>query len=183
MTILGCLLFARTATVEASSQPGFGLAIVLYGLGALTGLLAEPSFVDSQVSGRGHRRVASEGTAVTVKALVTLGAVLAVSNPLVAFGLGHVAYSLTNVVRYRWAERDDERSASGATEMDRPTLWMAWTLTKQSIVKQVLTEGDKLIVARVCPLTDQGGYAVALNYGASARLYLMHIARRSRSQS
>lgn len=38
-------------------------------------------------------------------------------------------------------------------------------MTAQSFVKHFLTEGDKFIVSRVSTLQDQGGYAVASNYG------------------
>lgn len=37
--------------------------------------------------------------------------------------------------------------------------------TRQSIVKHVLTEGDRIVVGRISPLGDQGGYAIAINYG------------------
>jgi oligosaccharide translocation protein RFT1 len=50
-------------------------------------------------------------------------------------------------------------------------------MTYQSIVKHFLTEGDKVIIARVSPLADQGGYAVAVNYGLiSISLVMLAIA-------
>ena len=39
-------------------------------------------------------------------------------------------------------------------------------MTGQSVVKHFLTEGDKFLVSRLSPLEDQGGYAIASNYGA-----------------
>ena len=42
---------------------------------------------------------------------------------------------------------------------------LADTLTLKSVVKHFLTEGDKLILAWLSPLRDQGGYAIAVNYG------------------
>jgi len=38
-------------------------------------------------------------------------------------------------------------------------------MTMQSLVKHFLTEGDKFVVTQISPLADQGGYAVASNYG------------------
>lgn len=38
-------------------------------------------------------------------------------------------------------------------------------MTWQSVIKHVLTEGDKLILSSFSPLQDQGGYALAVNYG------------------
>lgn len=46
-------------------------------------------------------------------------------------------------------------------------------MTQQSVVKHFLTEGDRMLVARLSPLRDQGGYAVATNYGAPSRLALI----------
>jgi oligosaccharide translocation protein RFT1 len=40
-------------------------------------------------------------------------------------------------------------------------------MTSQSLVKLLLTEGDKLILSWFSPLQDQGGYALAVNYGRS----------------
>lgn len=38
-------------------------------------------------------------------------------------------------------------------------------MTLQSIVKHLLTEGDKLAISQTSALSNQGGYAVASNYG------------------
>jgi hypothetical protein len=51
---------------------------------------------------------------------------------------------------------------------------LAYALTKQSFIKQVLTEGDKLIVSRISPIEDQGGYGLALNYGEPCMDYSIH---------
>lgn len=44
-------------------------------------------------------------------------------------------------------------------------LRLSTAMTAQSVVKHFLTEGDRLIVSKFSPLKDQGGYAVATNYG------------------
>ena len=38
--------------------------------------------------------------------------------------------------------------------------------TRQSLIKHLLTEADRIAVGRISPLQDQGGYAFAMNYGA-----------------
>ena len=48
---------------------------------------------------------------------------------------------------------------------DPSLLHLSGAMTAQSVVKHFLTEGDKFIVSRLSPLADQGGYAVASNYG------------------
>jgi oligosaccharide translocation protein RFT1 len=50
---------------------------------------------------------------------------------------------------------------------DAELLHLSGAMTAQSVVKHFLTEGDKLLISRLSPLADQGGYAVASNYGAS----------------
>ena len=52
------------------------------------------------------------------------------------------------------------------TSPDKSVLSLAYALTKQSFVKQILTEADKVILSRISPIKDQGGYALALNYGS-----------------
>ena len=54
---------------------------------------------------------------------------------------------------------------SPATYFDMEVLSLSMTLTSQSLVKHFLTEGDKFILSWFSPLEDQGGYAVAVNYG------------------
>ena len=54
-------------------------------------------------------------------------------------------------------------------------------MTGQSLVKHFLTEGDKFLVSRLSPLADQGGYAVAANYGSLvARIVFQPIEETSR---
>lgn len=48
---------------------------------------------------------------------------------------------------------------------DSGSFKLALTMTGQSVFKHFLTEGDRIVVSRVSPLEDQGGYAVASNYG------------------
>lgn len=48
---------------------------------------------------------------------------------------------------------------------DPALLHLSGVMTLQSVVKHLLTEGDKFIVSRLSPLADQGGYAIASNYG------------------
>lgn len=67
--------------------------------------------------------------------------------------------------------------------LDKETRELVVVTSGQALLKFVLTEGDKLAVARLTTLEDQGGYALASNYGSllartlfqpieeSARLY------------
>jgi oligosaccharide translocation protein RFT1 len=53
------------------------------------------------------------------------------------------------------------------TYFDSELLHLSGAMTAQSVVKHFLTEGDKFLISRLSPLADQGGFAVASNYGAS----------------
>ena len=48
---------------------------------------------------------------------------------------------------------------------DAELLNLSIAMTGQSVIKHFLTEGDKFLVSRLSPLEDQGGYAIASNYG------------------
>ncbi|KAM7197515.1 oligosaccharide translocation protein RFT1 [Rhypophila sp. PSN 637] len=64
----------------------------------------------------------------------------------------------------------------------RPTLHLASSLMAQSIVKQILTQGDTLMVSILSTPTAQGIYALANNYGGLiARLVFQPIEESSRS--
>lgn len=58
---------------------------------------------------------------------------------------------------------------------DPQLLSLSMAMTGQSVVKHFLTEGDKFLVSRLSPLEDQGGYAVASNYGTLNCLIILII--------
>lgn len=59
----------------------------------------------------------------------------------------------------------DDFDYRGWHTFDSELLRLALTMTYQSVVKLLLTEGDKVILSWFSPLQDQGGYAIAVNYG------------------
>lgn len=63
---------------------------------------------------------------------------------------------------------------------DVELLNLSIAMTGQSVIKHFLTEGDKFLVSRLSPLEDQGGYAIASNYGMfnSFTHSIMTLARR-----
>ena len=58
---------------------------------------------------------------------------------------------------------------------DPQILRLSLTMTAQSLFKHVLTEGDKFILSWASPLHDQGGYAIAVNYGGSLLKISRHV--------
>ncbi|TKY85997.1 hypothetical protein EX895_004822 [Sporisorium graminicola] len=64
---------------------------------------------------------------------------------------------------------------------DRTTLSLCATMSQQGILKHCLTEADKFAVARYATLEDQGGYALASNYGSLvARILFQPVEETSR---
>jgi oligosaccharide translocation protein RFT1 len=133
---------------------------------------------------------------MVAKSLATLGVVRYVvkeEDALVAFGVGQVVYSGTIFVGLWWVTRGHRSAAppsapSTINHMDTASFLplplkridnrffdpavttLGWALTKQSMVKQLLTEGDKLAVGKFGSSEDMGAYGVALNYGAVSSL-------------
>lgn len=103
-----------------------------------------------------------------------------------AFALGQLAYSSVVFFSYVyqmgyptfWPTRlTTQQSSNAATSrstfyriasryFDISSLRLSLTMTGQSIVKHILTEGDKIILSWWSPLDGQGGYAIAVNYGS-----------------
>ena len=106
------------------------------------------------------------------------------------FGLGQLAYAsvLTGVyllviskrvhLRPRKITPEDETPDEDVQGMNKtvdtrgrgywfhgPSLWLAFSVTGQSLFKHLLTEGDKLVLTFLTTPYTQGIYAVVSNYG------------------
>lgn len=104
------------------------------------------------------------------------------STALLAFGVGQASYSIVTLLvllamffrQYGVRETLDlytprpeiSPSDGGKVWFDRPTLSLCTTMAQQGILKHCLTEADKFAVAKYATLEDQGGYALASNYGS-----------------
>lgn len=109
---------------------------------------------------------------------------------LLAFGIGqasfgmtmlavHLSYFVTSysvrqtldlyIPRPDRVTRSDPRTGVASTEtawLDRATVSLCMAMAQQGVLKHLLTEADKFAVARYATLEDQGGYALASNYGS-----------------
>ncbi|KAK7033588.1 Oligosaccharide translocation protein rft1 [Paramarasmius palmivorus] len=166
LAICTAALYATYATQETRSQPHFTQAIALYALAAIMELLAEPMHNMAMKELKTHIRVRAEGTGITFKTIVTFlvlfydgGGDLA----LLGFAFGQLAYGTTVFLIYMWSYGG---MPAISRSFDKDILALSLTMTSQSVVKHFLTEGDKFILSWFSPLQDQGGYAVAVNYGS-----------------
>ncbi|KAI0668325.1 Rft-1-domain-containing protein [Trametes maxima] len=177
--LLSAFVYLGASSVTTSSQPHFRTSVILYALAALFELLSEPLYIRTQNELRFHVRVRAEGTAVMLKTICTFLVLVGTSEDwaLVAFALGQVAYGLTMLASLLIACRDNldflpkrvtvtKHEHAESLLFEPVLLKLSVAMTGQSVVKHFLTEGDKFLVSRLSPLADQGGYAVAANYGS-----------------
>lgn len=178
---VGCYGFWRGADIEVKSLGGFGVSIVLYGIATVVELFSEPCFAVAQQMMIFRVRTLAEGFAVVTRCAVTYIITISLSRQgrldnygAVPFGLGQLAYAvvLTGIYLFVISKRVNllpGRIAAGEPEnkflFHRPTLWLAFSVTGQSLFKHVLTEGDKLVLTFLTTPYTQGIYAVVSNYG------------------
>lgn len=145
-------------------------------------------------------RVRAEGLSITSKSVVTFIVLLLdvrgaqASLALLAFAIGQLAYATTLFLVYishfgtgpLWPKADkyvvvsftiyhlliDHDRRDGL--LDGHILKLALTMMSQSVIKHFLTEGDKMVLSWYSPLRDQGGYAIAVNYGQPEQLPLLY---------
>ncbi|KAI9631315.1 hypothetical protein KEM48_014492 [Puccinia striiformis f. sp. tritici PST-130] len=182
-------IYITTVTDQTRTQTNFTRSLLLYWVSVIIELLSEPAYINLTLRGETGRRVRVEGVAVTVKTIGTisvvyLGSYWGYDAGLLGFAIGQLTYSLSLCIGF-WSTLfhcSSERNLY-PRQVDNSSLsigldsWihaadysLCWALTRQSIIKQFLTEGDKLIVSKICPIANQGAYALAMNYETS-RLY------------
>ncbi|KAJ3877805.1 Rft protein-domain-containing protein [Lentinula edodes] len=173
------LLYMANAGTETRKQPHFQLAVGIYVAAAVMELLAEPMHNMAMTSLKIHLRVRAEGVAITAKTLATFLVLVYDASrgdeggdlALLAFAFGQLWYGSSVFFIYlREFGRGGlitrmEKNSSGIY-FNHDVLALSMTMTSQSLVKHLLTEGDKFILSWFSPLQDQGGYALAVNYGS-----------------
>lgn len=192
--LLISLVYVNAASLSTTSQSHFYASVTLYAMAAALELLSEPLYIRAQNDVRVDLRVKAEGIAVIMKTLITFVILVTGSAnvALLAFAAGQAAYSLALLGTYM---RDYKQpplfwphkvvlEVHGKTEtryFDPGLLHLSAAMSGQSVVKHFLTEGDKFLVSRLSPLADQGGYAIASNYGSlAARIVFQPIEETSR---
>ncbi|KAJ8100324.1 Rft protein-domain-containing protein [Lipomyces tetrasporus] len=192
---LSCVwYYFRGASNEVASLPYFKSVVVIYGIASLVELVSEPMFVLAQYKLQYKLRALCESGAVAARCAVTF--LLTVSaredTGVLAFALGQLAYAVVITGMYvclvwettRGKENGifpkriwrEEISRSPWFYFDRSTVRLASTLWVQTVFKNYLTEGDKLLASYFSTISEQGVYALAANYGSLiARLVFLPI--------
>lgn len=188
---------------DTPKVPCFGEALGLYCVATIIELLTEPFFSAVQQMLLYKVRASAESSATLLRCLGTCGsAVLAsyvgVDIGVMPFAFGQLAYALGLLVVYftnvETVARSDnfallpaklpatKKSAVTLRYFSTPLLRLTGSLTLQSALKYILTQGDSLLITSYTSLADQGAYALASNYGGLiARMLFQPIEESSRN--
>ncbi|KAF7294685.1 Oligosaccharide translocation protein RFT1 [Mycena indigotica] len=189
LAVATSLGYVRLAAQETKSQPGFYTGIALYALAAVLELWCEPMHNHAMAEMKTHIRFRAEGSGVMAKTVTTFLVLFYDSKAgmngalaLVAFAWGQLSYSFcvmaVYLAHYGLSSLFPKKTS---LRPDSDTLRISLTMTSQSVIKHFLTEGDKFVLGWFSPLQDQGGYAVAVNYGSLiARIVFQPIEESSR---
>ncbi|WVO12831.1 hypothetical protein L204_100439 [Cryptococcus depauperatus] len=176
-------VYIWSSSLATTSQDGFWISLALYVLSALIELFIEPCYIQVHRSTppKLNVRMQAEGGMVIVKAFVTFVSLLVLGEQgaLLSFAMGQVTGASWLAARYLQVFKWDikklllSQNVDDESVFDSQTFSLALANTGQGVIKHVLTESDRLAVARFSPLDGQGGYAVAMNYA----LYFASIIR------
>ena len=203
LTIVFGALYSSGASREVVESPEFETSLQLYGAATIIELLSEPAFVTLQHVRDYRSRARAETTAAVLKCLVAYGSAVMlhrVGNPpsVSPYAFGQLTYAvvlllLLTASAYNAATRGSftlmPRPLPSSTKtsyfldmISKPLLNLAMTLYGQSLFKQLLTQGDALLLSFFASLADQGSFALASNYGSLfARLLFQPVEESSRN--
>ncbi|RXK36720.1 hypothetical protein M231_06027 [Tremella mesenterica] len=171
-----CGIYIYSAPKETAGQNYFFVSLGMYLVGSMMELLVEPLAIRAlrENPPRMRVRVQAQGGMAIVKATVTVISIVVLGGDraLLGFAMGQLAGQVWLAGRYiseyrlRLSELIWESKKEGEKRYDSEAWKLAVANTRQGMMKQLLTESDRIAVSRICPLEDQGGYAVAMNYGS-----------------
>jgi hypothetical protein len=188
---------------DTPNVPYFVQALGLYCLATIVELLTEPAFSAVQQKLLYKIRASAESTATLLRCLGTCGSAILASRVgldigVLPFAIGQLAYAMGLLVVYlynmwpisrneQFTLLPNELPASKETPItlkyfSTPLLRLTGSLTLQSALKYILTQGDSLLITTYTSLADQGAYALASNYGGLiARMLFQPIEESSRN--
>lgn len=188
---------------EIPNVPYFVDALSLYCLATFIELLSEPAFSAVQQKLLYKIRASAESTATLLRCFGTCGSAILASRAgidigVLSFAVGQLAYALALLIVYAvkvWPVTNIEQFSLFPKQIPStketpvilghfsiPLLRLTGSLTLQSTLKYVLTQGDSLLITTLASLADQGAYALATNYGGLiARMLFQPIEESSRN--
>ncbi|KAK9451295.1 Rft protein-domain-containing protein [Limtongia smithiae] len=176
--------YLHGATAEVAALPYFKSVVVIYGVASMVELLSEPMFGLAQYRSDFRLRAICESAGVAAKCVVTflLTVFAREDTGVLAFSLGQLAYSLLLTGLYLIIVWESTRGKENSIFLKKiwreeitqspwfyfhgPTVRLASTLWLQTVFKHYLTEGDKILATYFSTISEQGIYALAVNYGS-----------------
>jgi oligosaccharide translocation protein RFT1 len=199
---LGWLYYkGQNNNVEIQESPYFGSSLQIYAVATVIELFSEPCFVVIQERLLYRSRARSETIAAISKCAATCLMTLVANQrrmrpSALPFAIGQTVYATVLATGY-WTtvlplSRDEGFSMLPtvietsnqclASRLYWPLISLAGAIYAQSVFKQILTQGDALILGFLASLEDQGAFALASNYGGlMARMLFQPIEESSRS--
>ena len=194
-------VYLNSADPAVLNAPYFNEALHGYIIAAILELLNEPSFAIAQQQMLYSTRASAEASATFVKCIVTCSLAIWASRTntqlgVLPFAIGQIFYALVLNGNYlskiiTLAFENDfsiaPRSLPSSPQLyfsrfSKPLVYLAGNLYGQSVLKQLLTNGDSYLIASFTSLSAQGSYALAANYGGLvARILFQPIEESSRS--
>ena len=188
---------------DTPNVPYFVEALGVYCIATFIELLTEPSFSAAQQKLLYKVRASAESTATLLRCFGTCGSAILASRVgadigVLPFAVGQFAYALGLLVVYlynMWSIARNEQFTLLPSQLpptqntsivlkyfSKPLLRLTGSLTLQSALKYILTQGDSLLITTYTSLADQGAYALASNYGGLiARMLFQPIEESSRN--
>ncbi|KAF2197980.1 Rft-1-domain-containing protein [Delitschia confertaspora ATCC 74209] len=183
--------------------PYFVDALTLYCFATFIELLTEPAFSAVQQKLLYKVRASAESAATLMRCLGTCGSAIWASRSgvdlgVLPFAIGQLSYAFALLVVYMyklWPISKNEKFSLLAKQIQStpsnpyflsyfsaPLSKLTLSLTLQSTLKYILTQGDSLLITGLTSLSDQGAYALASNYGGLiARMLFQPIEESSRN--
>lgn len=202
-TPLACLLAVFWLRSDTPAVPYFVEALIIYCLATFIELLCEPAFSVVQQKLLYKVRASAESTATLLRCVGTCGSAILASRAgldigVLPFAIGQLAYALSLLVVYSYktwpvSKADGfslfpeqvpstKEHSTVLNYFSTPLLRLTGSLTLQSTLKYILTQGDSILVTSLAKLADQGAYALASNYGGLiARMLFQPIEESSRN--
>jgi hypothetical protein len=202
-TPLAYLLALFVLRSDRPDVPYFVESLIVYCFATFIELLSEPAFSVVQQKLLYKVRASAESTATLLRCVGTCGSAILASRAgldigVLPFAAGQLAYALSLLLVYTYntwpVSKTDGfslfpeklptamRSPSILGYFSTPLLRLTGSLTLQSTLKYILTQGDSLLVTSLASLADQGAFALASNYGGLiARMLFQPIEESSRN--
>lgn len=205
-------LYASSVNEATRQTAYFPEALRIYGLASMIELLSEPIFVLMQIRLQYGTRATAESISTFLRCTTTFAMAVSAHHSdkdlgVLPFALGQLIYGLALLLVYLWAglgvtsdgsfsllprKINHVTAASSGKHSGkntylgsyfyRPTVSLATSMMAQSVVKQILTQGDAFLISIWSTPHAQGVYTLANNYGGLlARLVLQPIEESSRA--